>query len=261
MFRRVGEALINTVSFGSGDTVVFGVGGWIGNWELWQQPFEVLSRQGFRTIAYDHYGSGETIAPSHLLTFEAHINAVFRLLDDLGIETCVLAGESMGGTVAIEAARRSPARFHGVVVVGSAVHGFDDQRTQEFAAALRKNHEATMRFFVDLCIPEPDAEHLKRWLLRILLRTPVEDAVTLLEAMYGLDLRPRLGELEVPVQFVHGELDALPNNAVADAEATAGAVRDARFHIVRGAGHVPTLTRPFEVAEVMAAFIRDLDLR
>lgn len=34
----------------------------MGNWELWLQPFELLSRE-WRCIAYDRRGSGETVVP------------------------------------------------------------------------------------------------------------------------------------------------------------------------------------------------------
>lgn len=161
MFTPIGPSLINAVSFGSSD-VVLGVGGWIGNWELWQQPFELLSADGYRTIAYDHYGAGETVAPSELATFEGQVQAVFQILDHYDIGRCVLAGESNGGTVALAAAARHPERFRGVIVVDAATNGFDNDRTRGFVEALRSDHAGSMGMFVDFCIPEPDADHLKR---------------------------------------------------------------------------------------------------
>jgi len=258
VFVQLGDARVNTASFGSGDDVVFGVGGWIGNWELWQQPFELLTSKGFRTIAYDHYGAGETTAPAERLAFEAHVGCVFELLDHFGVERCVLAGESNGGTVAFAAATRDPSRFRGVAVVDAPVHGFDNDVVRGFIEALRADYESTIAGFVDFCIPEPDCDHVKRWLRRILMRADADGAITLLEAMFGVDLRSDLPSLDLPAQIIHGEHDRNPHNSVDDARETARLLGDAPLHVVRGAGHVPTLTRPSEVADVMADFIARL---
>lgn len=192
MSRRIGAGLVNTAAFGAGDRTIVGVGGWVGNWELWQQPFDRLRRTS-RVIAYDHPGAGETDVALDHLTF-----------------------------------------------------------------GLRADHPGTMSSSVDLCIPEPDSDHLERWLLRILLRSDAATAIALLEAMYGIDLRPRLPEIDVPVLVVNGELDALPANRVERAEETAELLPDARLHVGAGAGHLPTLTRPGEVAAAIETFLADL---
>ncbi|HVM40787.1 MAG TPA: alpha/beta hydrolase [Acidimicrobiia bacterium] len=254
MFRTIEGFTVNTASFGNGERTIVGVGGWIGNWELWQQPFEILSRS-YRTVAYDHPGAGETVVPHEALTFDQQVDTLVDLLDDFDIDRCVLAGESNGGTTAIAAASRQPERFEALVLVDSPISDFDNEPTRQFVDALRADHEGAMRAFVDFCIPEAGAEHLKRWLLRILMRPDVETAVALLEAMSDVDLRPILPEIGIPTLVVMGELDALPNNGVAVAEETVGLLPDAQLHVVDGAGHVPTLTRPGEVAGAVEAFL------
>lgn len=257
MFRQIGTGLVNTAAFGAGDRTIVGVGGWVGNWELWQQPFERLSRTS-RVIAYDHPGAGETDVPPDHLTFEHQVDTVVGILDAFEVERCVLAGESMGGTVAVGAFLRDPSRFESLVLVDSPMWDFDNDAVRWFVDGLRTDHAGTMSSFVDLCIPEPDSDHLKRWLQRILLRPDATTAIALLEVMYGIDLRPRLPEIDVPVLVVNGELDALPANRVERAEETAALLPDARLHVVAGAGHVPTLTRPDEVAGTIEELLADL---
>ncbi len=54
MFIAVGDAKIYATAFGSTTSpVIVGLGGWIGSWELWAEPFVILS-QNWRAIAYDH---------------------------------------------------------------------------------------------------------------------------------------------------------------------------------------------------------------
>jgi pimeloyl-ACP methyl ester carboxylesterase len=256
MFHQLGGDMVNTAAFGAGDRTIVGVGGWVGNWELWQQPFEHLSRL-YRVIAYDHPGSGETVVPPGTLTFEHHVDALFGLLDAFDVDRCILAGESMGGTTAMACALREPDRFEAVVLVDSPMWDFDNPSIRQFVDLLRADHARTMSDFVDLCVPEPDSDHFKRWLYRILMRPDVETAVALLEAMYGIDLRHSLPELDLPTLVMNGELDALPANGVERARETASLLPNARLHVIDGAGHVPTLTRPNEVAATMHAFLAE----
>jgi 3-oxoadipate enol-lactonase len=254
VFHQVGNDLINTVAFGSGDRTIVGVGGWIGNWELWQQPFERLS-QTYRVIAYDHPGSGETLVSPGTLTFDHQVDTLFGILDVSEVDRCILVGESNGGTTAVAAAARRPERFEALVLVDSPMWDFDNEPVRQFIAGLQADHVATMSFFVDLCVPEPNSDHLKRWLYRILMRPDADTAISLLEAMYGIDLRPSLPDIELPALVVNGELDALPATGVERAQETAALLGDARLHVVDGAGHVPTLTRPDEVATAIHEFL------
>jgi pimeloyl-ACP methyl ester carboxylesterase len=257
MFHQIGDDIINTAAFGAGERTIVGVGGWVGNWELWQQPFELLSRS-YRVIAYDHPGSGETVVPPGTLTFEHHVDALFGVLDAFDVDRCILAGESMGGTTAIACALREPDRFEAIVLVDSPMWDFDNQSVRQFIDSLRADHAGTMSFFVDLCIPEPDSDHLKRWLYRILMRSDVETAITLLEAMYGIDLRPSLPGLDIPTLVINGELDALPANGVERARETATLLPRSRLHVIDGAGHVPTFTRADELAAAMQTFLAEV---
>ena len=62
MFITVDEARIFATAFGPlTGPAILGLGGWIGSWELWAEPFSVLSAR-WHTIAYDHRGSGATTA-------------------------------------------------------------------------------------------------------------------------------------------------------------------------------------------------------
>lgn len=235
---------------------LLGVGGWIGSWELWQQPFELLSGR-YRCVAYDHFGAGETTAGPHLWSFDAQVDAIFGMLELLELERCVLLGESNGGAVALAAVLQRPERFDALVLVDAPHSGFDQPQVRAFVEALRGDFAGAIRGFVDLCTPEPDVEHIRRWTRNILLKAGPEAAAALLETMYPIDLRPSLPEIRTPTLVLHGELDALAYTRPEVAEETARLVPGARLHIVGGAGHVPTLTRPEQVAEAIDGFLTE----
>ena len=116
MFLKFADADLFATSFGDGPRTIVAHGGWVGSGELWHPPFEQLSR-GWRAVTYDHRGTGTTVNRAAVITFELLVNDLFRVLDALQIDGCVLAGESAGAAVVLEAALRQPGRFSGLVLV------------------------------------------------------------------------------------------------------------------------------------------------
>lgn len=251
MFITVGEAQIYATSFGPQTApALVGIGGWIGSWELWVEPFALLSQQ-WRTIAYDHRGSGATRAPVDSITFDALVDDLFAVLDAFDIAHCVLAAESAGALTAFAAALRDPRRIVGLVIVDGLLHNGTPPEEDRFLHGLRHAYAATLDWFVDACVPEPDSAAIKRWGRQIIDRAAPEAAIALYQAAAGIDLRPQLPRLAQPTLIIHGDADALV--PVADARWLAHALPNARLALLPGAGHVPTLTRPVTVAQEINA--------
>ncbi len=154
---------------------VLGVGGWTGSWELWAEPFSILSRR-WRTIAYDHRGAGVTQAPVESITHDRLIDDVFAVMDAYQVERCVLAAESAGALTALGAALRHPERIAGLVLVDAMFYRAPSPEESPFVVGLRTHYAETLRRFVAGCVPEPDSEHLKAWGFKILSRASPADA-------------------------------------------------------------------------------------
>lgn len=250
MFLSVDGALINTVSFGAGSDVFVAHGGWTGSWEIWQQPFERLS-QGRRCVAYDHRGSGETVSDPTSIDADRLVADLLSVLDTLGIEQCILAAESLGGFIALLAVERHPERFNGLVLV-SSVYEVTPEATAALVAGSRANYLLTVTEFVEACVPEPDSEHLKRWGRDILGRAEPEAAARLLEGCYGESVN--LSKIAIPTLIIHGTEDAIASAGIASH--LANEIADAELHLLDGVGHVPTVTRPDRVVEIIEDWIR-----
>ncbi|MBK9050485.1 MAG: alpha/beta hydrolase [Chloroflexi bacterium] len=251
MFITSDEAQLLAVSFGSGSRTLLAFGGWVGNWELWAEPFTILS-QTWRTVAYDHRGAGATICPLESITMTNMVNDVFAVMNALAIDQCVLAAESAGVAVALQAVLQHPERFTGLVIVDGAYYRLPQAGPSPFVQALRANHEATMKQFVNTCVPEPDNEAIKHWGRQIVMRSPQAAAIQLYEIMDGVDLRPQVHLVAVPTLICHGEADALV--PLPDAQWLADQIPGSHLHVLPGAGHVPTMTRPHEIAAIINQF-------
>jgi pimeloyl-ACP methyl ester carboxylesterase len=253
MFHRMRDRWVHSVSFGRGPGTFVGVAGSFANWEIWAPVFERLSPQ-WRVVGFDHDGVGQTKVPTEAITHERHLETLFSVLDAQQVERCVIAGDSNSASLAVEAVLAQPERFDGLVIVNGRAWGFETADARRFAAGLREHVDLTLDFFVKIVFPEDDSDHLKAWLRDIIVRTGPEAAARIVEIYFGLDLRPRLGEVDVPAMIVHGVLDSLSPTALDDARELAAGLR-AELCLLEGAGHLPLLSRPDEVADLLDGFL------
>jgi pimeloyl-ACP methyl ester carboxylesterase len=195
------------------------------------------------------------MAPVESITADRLIDDVVAVLDAYAIDQCVLAAESSGALTALGAALKAPDRVRGLVIVDGLYFREASLENDPFLLGLTKAYPATLDHFVNACVPEPDSEHLKRWGRQIIDRASQEAAIALHRLVSGVDLRQDLPRLTQPTLILHGEADRVV--PVEDAQWLAKTLPNAKLRILSGAGHVPTLTRPVEIAEAINAFFRD----
>jgi len=106
---RVAEA-------GSGPAVLF-IHGWPESWYSWRHQLEGLAAQGYRVIAPDMRGYGETDSPAEASQYSVDILAkdVVGVLDALNIDKATLVGHDWGAMVVWNTAVFHPQRFNGVI--------------------------------------------------------------------------------------------------------------------------------------------------
>ncbi len=251
MFLNSHDADLFVTSFGSGPRTIVAHGGWVGSGELWAAPFEQLSRT-WRTVTYDHRGTGATRHTAPTITLALLVEDLFRVMDALGIETCVLAAESMGAMVALEAALLHPNRFTGLVIVGGRYVGTPTPGRDRLLAGCKVNFPATMDAFVNACTPEENCGAERAWGKLIVNRSNGPEAVQMMECVEHLDLTPRLCTIALPTLILHGRKDVIV--PLESSETMAKLVPNSKLVIADDAGHVPTVTRPQWVASQIDAF-------
>ena len=252
MFIQTTDAKIFAISFGSTTApAIVAIGGWIGSWELWLEPFSILS-QTWHTIAYDHRGAGITVAPLESITLEQMVDDVFSVLDAYQIERCVLAAESAGALTALMAALKKPDRIAGLVIVDGNYFQAKSVEKSSFLTGLQTNFDATLNYFIKACVPESDSEHIKGWGLKILQRASQDAAIALYNAVYGVDLRHEFARVMQPTLILHGDKDVIV--PIESAMWLAKTLPQSKLVILEGAGHVPTVTCPEVVAREITSF-------
>jgi pimeloyl-ACP methyl ester carboxylesterase len=105
---------------GNGYPVVF-CHGFPELWYSWRHQMRALAAAGFRAIAPDQRGYGETGAPAAIeaYTQKLLVDDLVGMLDALEIDKAVIVGHDWGGAVAWNAAMMAPDRFSRVIGVNT----------------------------------------------------------------------------------------------------------------------------------------------
>jgi len=250
LFLDINGIKFHTVSFGSGDKTFLGVSGFVADWRVWTFPFEIMSKN-WRCVSFDHRGVGESPAPIDTITVDNLVNDVFGVMDALDIEKCIIGGESFGGTIAALAVLKQPERFEGLVMVdtsGPNPSPLTDERKQ-FIEFMKVDFQKAMGLFIDDVFPEPNIEHNKRLGFSIVTRPGSEVAVRHMEIMsQGEDNIP-VQNIKIPTLVVYGTLDS--PSVIKNGKYLAKTIPDAVLKPIEGAGHVPVVTKPYEVVEAI----------
>jgi 3-oxoadipate enol-lactonase len=214
-----------------------------------------------RVVAIDLPGFGDSAPPdADVLGMEDLATAVLAVADALGLERFVLGGLSMGGYVALAAARRYPGRLSGLVLLDTrAEPDAEAAREGRHADAARVLSEGT-GFFIEKMRPmwvAPDTAPEITGELEAMARAAAPASVA--AGLRGLaarpDARPHLGRIEVPTLVISGRDDRVTPPDVM--RPMADEIPGATFVEVPG-GHFSPLERPGEVNAALAAFLNRL---
>ena len=239
--------------------LIHGIGS---HWQVWAPVLDRLASER-EVIALDLPGFGESPAlPAGTRpTLEALSDAVVAFLSELGIERPHVAGNSLGGWLALELARR------GLPASATALSpgGFWNRRE---AAYSRASLRATIRG-ARLMSPVAHvvaATPVGRTMLFAQVmarpwRMPAQEAVSALRALAGANVFEETLELLTSDRFSDGAGITIPTTIAwgerdwllipRQAHRAARAVPRARSITLHGCGHVPTWDDPEQVARVL----------
>jgi pimeloyl-ACP methyl ester carboxylesterase len=106
---------LHVVEFGTGPVVLF-CHGFPDTWRGWRRQMEAVAAAGYRAVALDMRGYGESSAPGDAALYTPFytVGDLIGVLDALGAATATIVGHDFGATVAWNAAMMRPDRFTAV---------------------------------------------------------------------------------------------------------------------------------------------------
>jgi len=141
----VGGGRLHYAELGEGEplVVLHKLGGWLADWS---QAAPMLARRS-RVIAFDLPGHGDSIMygpPPYIQTVVQSAAMLLAALDDMGIDRCNIAGNSLGGIIGVVIAACWPQRVNRLAIVSASLIGpmTRDQITAQDGVRKRLAEEA-----------------------------------------------------------------------------------------------------------------------
>lgn len=249
-----GVSIAYTVS-GEGSPALVFIHGWMCDQSFWAAQVEAFSHSNtVITIDLPGHGlSGMDREGWPMMAYGADVQAV---VEHLGLDNVVVIGHSMGGPIALEAARLMPDRVIGVVAV-DALHDadarFDPEKAKGFIAAFENDFVGACGRFSASMFPEGADPDLVERVTNGMCDGSPEVGVALTRQFFDYETGPALAAVEVPVRCINSGM--WPTNVEGNRK------YQPKFDcvIMEGAGHFLMMEKPEVFNELLRQIIANLD--
>lgn len=248
---------------GSGDPLVL-VHGHPFDRSMWAPQVAEFSSAGWRVIAPDLRGYGESTVVRGVTPLETFARDIAALLDHLKVDDVVLGGLSMGGQIVLEFYRLFPGRVRGLLLADTFAQVDTEQGKQVRLDTADRLLREGMGGYADEVLNKMVAPYNVQALpavadhvLAMMRGTSPEGAAA---ALRGRAERPDYTDLlttvSVPALVVVGRDDEF--TPVSDAEFMSRRIPDATLAVIDEAAHMPNLERPAEFNRALHRFLAGL---
>jgi pimeloyl-[acyl-carrier protein] methyl ester esterase len=246
------------------------VHGWGMHAGVWDGLPAALTER-FEPLALNLPGHGGAPFAPEQWSLDHWARACLEQAEAMGAEQAVWLGWSLGGLVALQAARLAPKRVRALVLVAATPRftraadwqvAMPEATLAAFHDGLRADPAGTLERFLALQVRgQEEARGLLRRLKAALAARPAPDPAALAQGLLLLaeeDLRGPLPDIRPPTLWLFGERDTLVPAAAA--ERIALLMPAARVRMIAGAAHAPWLSHGEAAAGALNTFLDEIGL-
>ncbi|MFJ4776535.1 alpha/beta fold hydrolase [Streptomyces sp. NPDC088762] len=225
---------------------------------MWDGQWKALQESGYRVVRCDFRGFGQTAAPDGPYSPWADVQ---ELLDALGIERAALVGSSFGGRVALQLAALRPDRVGAMVLLCPARPGHEPSAElealdeQEIGLIESGDLDGAVELNVRTWLgPEADAQ--ARAKVRQMQRHAFDVQLAAEEEFGSIPVEVDLRDAVAPTLVFSGGHDLQDFRHIA--AGLPEVLPNAEHREVPWAGHLPSVERPEETAELLVAALNEV---
>lgn len=254
---------------GTGRPVVL-IHGWPLSGKAFKDNISALSEAGYRVIAYDRRGFGDSDKPKTGYSYDHLAEDLAGLLEEFELTDVTLVGFSMGGgEVARYVSKHGQNRVHSVVFASAVtpymLHGGDNPdgpltktEATKMTAKLTADSEGfyddfTTKFFSvdgDLKVDENKRQEA----LALCEQSEKLASLECMAAFGFTDFRDDLTKVTVPTLVIHGDGDAIVP-LEGSGQRTHEAISSSELHAVNGAPHGVNVSHAAEWNQALLRFL------
>jgi non-heme chloroperoxidase len=267
---RDGTRIFYRDSGGNGQPVVFSHG-WPLSGAAWEAQMLFLGQQGYRVIAVDRRGHGESGTTWDGNDMDHYGDDLAAVIDALNLKRAVLIGHSTGGgEVARYIGRHGTKRVAKVVLIAAVTPYMikaDNNPTgapKEVFDGLRAGVSGVRsQFYRDLAMPffgfnrpaNKPVQGLIEDFYRMGMRSDIKASFDCIKAFSETDMRADLAKIDVPTLLLHGDDDQIVPIGISS-QLAVKLIKGATLKVYPGAPHGMAMTMPATINADLLAFLR-----
>ena len=254
---------------GKGQPVVL-IHGWPLSYRMWESQINALTEAGYRCVAYDRRGFGESGRPTTGYDYDTFASDLHGVITHLDLKNVVLAGFSMGGgEVARYIGRYGTGRVAKAMLLGAVTpfmlktddnpQGAELSMFEGLIAGVKKDRLA----FLDGFFPnfynadtpagnKPDLIAFSKWIAWAASPLATQQCIT---AFGTTDFRADLAKIDVPTLVAHGDADRIvPIDS--SARLAHKMIKGSRLEVLKDAPHGFAATHAEQLNALMLDFLK-----
>ncbi|MBB3383460.1 MULTISPECIES: 3-oxoadipate enol-lactonase [unclassified Rhizobium] len=231
------------------------------DFRIWRDVIVRLAGD-FAIVLYDKRGHGLSDLGQMPYSIEDHATDLAGLLDFLSVKNAIICGLSVGGLVAQSLYQRRPDLVRALILCDTAhkigtAESWNARIAKVEADGIESIVDSIMERWFTPAFRRPENIAYDGY-CNMLIRQPVAGYVATCAALRDADLTEAAAKIAVPTICIVGDQDgSTPPELVLS---TAKLIPNARYEVIKDAGHIPCVEQPEALTEVIRAFI-DVVLR
>ena len=234
-------------------------------WRLVVPAFQ----KAHRVVLFDHVGAGQSDAAAYdrqkYATLDGYATDVLEICRELELSDVIFVGHSVSAMIGVLAAKREPARFKALVLVGPSpryiddvdyVGGFSRQDIEGLLGSLDSNYLGWSSSMAPVIMGNADRPELGQELTNSFCRADPAIASHFARVTFFSDNRADLHLVRTPSLVLQCSDDVIAPQAVG--EYVHRQMPNSRLVVMAATGHCPNLSAPDETVRAIDDFIGSL---
>ncbi|WP_316838927.1 alpha/beta hydrolase [Pedobacter gandavensis] len=255
---------------GSGKPVIL-IHGWPVSHEMWEYQVASIVYSGYRCIAYDRRGFGQSDKPWSGYDYDTLASDLNELILALDLSEVTLVGFSMGGGEVVRyLGKYGSAKVEKAVLISSVVplmlktedheEGVPQEVFDGMIANIQKDRPAFLSafgkdFFSEGVLNKPVSQEIQNWMHQLAIVASPKATVECVTSFSETDFRTDLSTITIPVMVIHGDDDKIvPIQATSAITATT--LPNADYYVIEGGSHGLFITHKEEVNQLLVNFLK-----
>jgi len=256
--------------YGEGKPVIL-IHGWPLSHRMWEYQIDEVVNAGFRCIAYDRRGFGDSDKPWTNYDYDSLAQDLNDIITKLGLSEVTVVGFSMGGgEVARYIGKFGTANLSKAALISAVPpymlktdgnpDGLEKEVFEGFKKEIRKDRPAFLKGFGKQFVNfdkvgDRISEEMTDYYWSIACKGSSNATLECIDSFGLTDFRKDLKEFDIPTLVVHGDADQIVPNDISGKK-SADMISKSEYHVIEEAPHGLVLTHTAEFNKILIDFLK-----